>query len=141
MIEGFGTDIPRSDSHPDPNGSDASRVEPVDAQRAADEVDEVREYIDCRYLSSHEAVWCTFQFDIHYRTPAVERLAVHLPLMNNLVYPADRPLVDTRSTQTTLTEWFSANRMFPAAKELTYIEFPTKWVWNNKKRAWHPRKG
>jgi hypothetical protein len=57
VIEGFGTDIPRSDSHPDPNGSDASRVEPVDAQRAADEVDEVREYIDCRYLSSHEALY------------------------------------------------------------------------------------
>jgi hypothetical protein len=38
----------------------------------------------------------------------VERLAVHLPLMNNLVHPAKRPLVDIvddpRSTQTTLTE-------------------------------------
>ncbi|RCV38049.1 hypothetical protein SETIT_8G110800v2 [Setaria italica] len=129
VIESFGTDIPRSDSHPDPNGSDVSRTEPVHAQKV-DEVDEVREYIDCRYLSSHEAVWRMFEFDTHYRTPAVERLAVHLPLMNSLVYPANRPLVDIvddpRSTQTTLTEWFCANRMFPAARELTYIEFPTK---------------
>uniref|UniRef100_K3Y356 ATP-dependent DNA helicase n=1 Tax=Setaria italica TaxID=4555 RepID=K3Y356_SETIT len=100
-----------SDSHPDPN----------DAQKA-DEVDEVREYIDCRYLSSHEVVWRMFEFDIHYRTPEVERLAIHLPLMNNLVYLTNRPLVDIvddpRSTQTTLTEWFCANRI-----------------------AWHPRKG
>ncbi|RCV38092.1 hypothetical protein SETIT_8G114400v2 [Setaria italica] len=102
----------------------------LDHARAADEVDEVREYIDCRYLSSHEAVWRMFEFDIHYRTPAVERLAVHLPSMNSLVYLANRPLVDIvddpHSTQTTLTEWFCASRMFPAARELTYIEFPTK---------------
>jgi hypothetical protein len=43
--------------------------------------------------------------------------------------------------QTTLTEWFSANRKFPYARELTYIEFPTKWVWNKKYKEWCPRKG
>jgi hypothetical protein len=43
--------------------------------------------------------------------------------------------------QTTLTEWFSANRKFPRARELTYIEFPTKWVWVKKYKEWRPRKG
>ena len=85
-----------------------------------------------------------FEFDIHYRTPAVERLAVHLPLMNSIVYPPDQPLVnivdDPRYMQTTLIEWFTANTMFPAARELTYIEFPTKWVWNKKNKTWHSRK-
>jgi len=42
--------------------------------------------------------------------------------------------------QTTLTEWFSANRKFSCARELTYIEFPTKWVWNKKYKEWRPRK-
>ena len=90
VIESFDADMPRNDSHQEPNGSDVNTV-PADVQRKADEV---REYIDCLYLSSHEAVWRMFEFDIHYRTPAVERLAIHLPLMNNLVYPAKRPLVD-----------------------------------------------
>ena len=141
VIESFDADMPRNDSHQEPNGSSDVNTVPADVQRKADEV---REYIDCLYLSSHEAVWRMFEFDIHYRTPAVERLAVHLPLMNSLVYPAKRPLVDIvddpRSTQTTLTEWFTANRMFPSARELTYIEFPTRWVWSNKNRVWHPRK-
>jgi len=105
----------------------------------------VCEYIDCRYLSSHEAIWRLFEFDIHYRTPAVERLDVHFPFMNNVVYPANQPLSaivhDHRYMQTTLTEWFSANRKFPCARELTYIEFPTKWVWNKKYKEWRPCKG
>ena len=86
-----------------------------------------------------------FEFDIHYRTPSVERLSVHLPFMNNLVYQANRPLADIvddpRSLKTTLTEWFCANRVYPSARELTYIEFPTRWVWDKKDRAWYPRKG
>ena len=86
-----------------------------------------------------------FEFDIHYRTPSVERLSVHLPFMNNLVYQANRPLVDIvddpRSLKTTLTEWFCANRVYPSARELMYIEFPTRWVWDKKDRAWYPRKG
>jgi hypothetical protein len=50
-------------------------------------VDEVREYIDCRYLSSHEATWRLFEFDIHYRILAVERLAVHInPSCGELYY-------------------------------------------------------
>ena len=107
-------------------------------------MDEVHEYIDCRYLSSHEAIWRLSEFDIHYRTPAVERLDVHFPFMNNVVYPANQPLStivhDHSYMQTTLTEWFSANRKFPCARELTYIEFPTKWVWNKKYKEWRPRK-
>jgi hypothetical protein len=40
---------------------------------------EIREYIDARYLSTCEALWRIFEFDIHFRVPSVERLAVHLP--------------------------------------------------------------
>ncbi|XP_074284292.1 uncharacterized protein LOC141608843 [Silene latifolia] len=36
--------------------------------------DEIKRFYDCRYLSACEAVWRIFGFDIHYRTPAVERL-------------------------------------------------------------------
>ncbi|GJQ89676.1 putative PIF1 DNA helicase/replication protein A1-like protein [Tanacetum coccineum] len=39
-----------------------------------EEVDEVQDYYDCRYLSACEAAWRIYGFDIHYRTPSVERL-------------------------------------------------------------------
>lgn len=49
-------------------------------------IDEIEQYIRSRYLSSCEADWRIFGFDIHGRTPAVERLIVHLPGMNMVTY-------------------------------------------------------
>ncbi|OMO57296.1 DNA helicase PIF1, ATP-dependent [Corchorus olitorius] len=37
-------------------------------------VDEIRAYLDCRYLCAYEACWCMFSFKIHLRQPAVLRL-------------------------------------------------------------------
>ncbi|XP_024311293.1 uncharacterized protein LOC112269257 [Brachypodium distachyon] len=37
-------------------------------------VDEVEEYLSCRYLSSCEAIWRLFAFDLHVWFPSVERL-------------------------------------------------------------------
>jgi len=33
-----------------------------------------------------------------------------------------------------------ANKKYPMARELTYNEFPSKFVWNEKKKHWNPRK-
>lgn len=33
-----------------------------------------------------------------------------------------------------------ANRKYDEAKELTYNEFPSKFVWNQKLKQWIPRK-
>jgi hypothetical protein len=44
----------------------------------------IQEYIDARYLPKCEAIWRILEFDIHYRTPSVERLTAHLPGMNNV---------------------------------------------------------
>jgi hypothetical protein len=143
VIESFGAHNPTRNLEAGVNSNDFS-AENSSVKEQTNDVDEVREYIDCRYLSSHEAVWRLFEFDIHYRVPAVERLAVHLPLMNSIVYPAKRSLVDIvddpRSRKSTLTEWFSANKIYPNARELTYIEFPTKWVWDKKEKHWHSRR-
>jgi hypothetical protein len=47
---------------------------------------EIREYIDARYLSTCEALWRIFEFDIHFRIPSMERLSVHLPAKNIVQY-------------------------------------------------------
>ncbi|KAI9128179.1 hypothetical protein K1719_001172 [Acacia pycnantha] len=41
--------------------------------------DEISHYLNCRYVSSCEASWRIFGFDIHHRHPPVERLSFHLP--------------------------------------------------------------
>ncbi|GJW45254.1 hypothetical protein Tco_0074053, partial [Tanacetum coccineum] len=42
------------------------------------EVDEIKDYYDCRYLSACAAAWRIYGFDIHYRFTPVERLPFHL---------------------------------------------------------------
>ncbi|XP_019161161.1 PREDICTED: uncharacterized protein LOC109157775 [Ipomoea nil] len=37
------------------------------------------------------------------------------------------------------TAWFDANSKYSEARNLTYAEMPTKFVWKKDKREWHPR--
>ncbi|XP_057444727.1 uncharacterized protein LOC130736971 [Lotus japonicus] len=43
------------------------------------EVDEIKQYFDCRYLSPCEAAWRIFKFEIHHKWPHVQKLTYHLP--------------------------------------------------------------
>jgi len=43
------------------------------------DIDEIKKYLDCRYVSASEAAWRIFKFDMHERFPTVERLQYHLP--------------------------------------------------------------
>jgi len=56
VIESFDNDTHAGPSQQHPVGNDGTTQPQVDTQKKDDEIDEVREYIDCRYLSSHEAV-------------------------------------------------------------------------------------
>ncbi|XP_074313836.1 uncharacterized protein LOC141649032 [Silene latifolia] len=40
--------------------------------------DEIKAYMDCRYLSASEAAWRIFEFDIQERYPSIMRLPVNL---------------------------------------------------------------
>jgi hypothetical protein len=43
------------------------------------EANEIKKYLDCRYVSTLEIVWHIFKFDMHEQFPTVERLQYHLP--------------------------------------------------------------
>nr|GFA36545.1 hypothetical protein [Tanacetum cinerariifolium] len=51
-----------------------------------EEVDEISNYYNCRYLSTCEAAWRIYGFDIHYRFPPVERLPFHLPNEQSVIF-------------------------------------------------------
>lgn len=80
---------------------------------------------------------------LHSKTPSVERLAVHLPNMNLVIYRPKANLSSLLSSnfcqRTTLTEWFVANQQYLVANELTYCDFPMKWSWDASGRFWKPR--
>uniref|UniRef100_A0A0A9Q0U2 Uncharacterized protein n=1 Tax=Arundo donax TaxID=35708 RepID=A0A0A9Q0U2_ARUDO len=103
-------------------------------------INEVKEYLDCCYICEQNACWRIFYFDIHRHYPPVERLPVHLPNENNITYPAHANMSQVVSDEflrrTMLTEWFVANQIHPAARNLTYCKFPSKWRWIETSRSW-----
>ncbi|XP_070026693.1 uncharacterized protein [Nicotiana sylvestris] len=107
-------------------------------------VDEINMYYDCRYISPCEATWRIFKFPIHYRQPFVERLSFHLPSEQHVIFSDDDPIDEVASRPTVresmFLSWFETNKTSSEARELTYAEFPLKFVWKPKLKRWEKRK-
>lgn len=104
---------------------------------------EIKQYLDGRYVCAVEAAWRLFGFDIHYRFPAVERLPVHCPGEKNVTFNSKENLqsiVDKASSKNSKLEgWFIANKTLFGAKEYTYMEFPQYFTWKADKGKWKER--
>nr|GFA55098.1 hypothetical protein [Tanacetum cinerariifolium] len=85
----------------------------VSATVDGEEVDEIKDFLNCRYLSACEAAWRIYGFEIHYRTPSVEQ------------FPKS---------------WMELNQTDTFARTLLYVEIPKFYVWNQKQRIWTRRK-
>jgi hypothetical protein len=106
--------------------------------------DEITLYQIGRYISSNEAVWRVFGFQIHERDPAVIHLAVHLE-NGQRVYFTNETAIDRALSppKTTLTEFFElcnrADAFDAFARTLLYSEVPRYFTWAQTKK-WMPRK-
>jgi len=95
-------------------------------------VEEIKNYYDCRYLSPCEAVWRTFGFDIHHKWSTVQRLSFHFPKQQPILFKdddnLDQLLEKNESMKTMFLAWFEANQKYVDGRNLTYAEFPSKFV-------------
>uniref|UniRef100_UPI00358FB219 uncharacterized protein n=1 Tax=Myxine glutinosa TaxID=7769 RepID=UPI00358FB219 len=57
-------------------GHDCASIEIRERGRV--EVDEIKTYLDCRYVSAPEAAWRLMEFEMHKQSHSITRLAVHL---------------------------------------------------------------
>ncbi|XP_058775057.1 uncharacterized protein LOC131649304 [Vicia villosa] len=117
------------------NSSSGSNKEPVD---------EIKQYLDCRYMSPSEACWRIYSYKIHGRRPAVERMFYHL-VGEKAVYYADHDRMENilekaSVTESMFTAWLVANGKYEEARELTYGQFVSKFVYDKRSRTWKPRK-
>ncbi|XP_056860135.1 uncharacterized protein LOC108835628 [Raphanus sativus] len=107
-------------------------------------IDEIKTYYDCRYITACESSWRILAFPTHFRTTAVEKLGFHLPDQELVFFDEDEPIESILNKKTVnqsmFLAWFIANRKYPEARELTYAEFPTKFVWKSSTKEWVPRK-
>ena len=109
------------------------------------EIDEIKQYIDARYIGPVEACWRILEFSMHRELPTVYRLPVHIENHHSICYGEDdvpeEILQNPANQKTQLTEWFKANQLYPEqAHALTYQEFPQKFVYNFGQRKWTVRK-
>ncbi|XP_076927824.1 uncharacterized protein LOC143591528 [Bidens hawaiensis] len=76
--------------------------------------------------------------------PSVIRLPFHLPDKQQVFYGPDDDVEDILENHlvasTMFTSWMECNRIYDEAKDLNYIEFPSKFVWKKHGKCWERRK-
>ncbi|KAG5514913.1 hypothetical protein RHGRI_036082 [Rhododendron griersonianum] len=112
----------------------------------SEEIDEIRQFQDARWISPPEAMWRIYRFALYEMRPAVISLHLHLEGQqtinfrdySNLQSIADNGFI----SRTMLTQffWMNANHEKAKQQKLLYVNFPKEYVWDNQSRSWHERK-
>ena len=89
-------------------------------EQASERKNEVKDYVDGRYLSSPEAAWRILNFQITMKNPTVRALTVHLPGQNIPKFLAN----DTTSS---LIRYFHRPPL-PQFTNLTYIDYNQQYI-------------
>ena len=91
--------------------------------------DEISQHIAASWYGDTNSLWRLFEFKMSEMTPSVQRLAIHLPNQQSVVYDPRRvqtaedlqPVLDSQQ-KTTLTEFFALNRRDPEANQYLYCD-------------------
>ncbi|XP_044262777.1 uncharacterized protein LOC123010140 [Tribolium madens] len=112
----------------------------VPNQPAELQYDEIRSYLNGRYMTPPEAGWHILTMPMHLNSHHVTRLPIHLPDRQRVVFREgeEQAIVD-RNSNTQLMAWFELNRINPNARQFLYPEIPLHFVWNkNNEKRWTP---
>ncbi|XP_060516472.1 uncharacterized protein LOC132695932 isoform X2 [Cylas formicarius] len=108
--------------------------------------DEIRNYTDCRYISSMEACWRIFAYKLHDRSHAVVTLPVHLENEQPVTFDEDDDedelltrVADATNYVSKLVAYFRLNAVDPEARRLRYVEIPENYVWFRGEGEWRAR--
>ena len=83
-------------------------------------------------------MWHILSFPMHGRSHSVQRLAIHLEQLHNLVVNhRDPELADQldKLSKTMLTEYFKLNQSDRFAQGLYYSEIPLHYTWKEEDRC------
>ncbi|XP_004308422.1 PREDICTED: uncharacterized protein LOC101310942 [Fragaria vesca subsp. vesca] len=107
------------------------------------EFDEIRQFVNARWVCAPEALWKIFKFALNKVYPTVERLQIHLPNMQQVTFNVERTvediLEDDRPKMSMLTEFFTLNQSDDDAKAYLYREIPEHYKWEKNKKEWVKR--
>ena len=104
--------------------------------------DEIKTFMDSRYVSAPEAAWRLFGFNMHEQSHTIIRLPVHLPNEQD-VYFNERNILQrmqqAAEKDTKLTAWFKLNQEDETARTILYSDIPKHYVFDEKHRKWNLR--
>jgi len=109
-----------------------------------EDINEIKQKLDCRYVSPVDAVWRIFEFEIMQCYLSVKLLQYHLLGQQYVIFNdrdrLHRAVEEGAQRVTTLIGWFIANIEDAKARRYTYATFPSYYVWNKGMRKWIKRK-
>ncbi|CAH1417671.1 unnamed protein product [Lactuca virosa] len=86
--------------------------------------------------------WCNELGSI--KTPPVERLSFHLEDKQPIVFKSSQRVTNVVSKPTIAASqflaWMECNNYDEKARKLSYVEFPSQYVWNKSDKVWTRRK-
>ena len=104
---------------------------------------ELKSYIDARYISSCEAMWRIFGFSLYNNTPSVTRLDYHLENQQLVTFKekSTSSTVINDAKKSKLLSWMEYNSKNPQGNNIkfTYIDFPRGFVCNQRDNSWKIR--
>lgn len=92
------------------------------------------------YISAIEALWRLFKFDITDRALTSVRLDAHLKNHHTVYLCEDQQPSSVRRERpgTRITELIDANKKWPGAPHMKYIDFPIFFIWKKSTKRWTP---
>ncbi|CAH0563117.1 unnamed protein product [Brassicogethes aeneus] len=104
--------------------------------------DEIRQFIDCRYISAMEACWRLFEFKLGDRTHAVMALPVHMPDYHPINFDefdnVDK-IIEALDKPTKLTAYYILNSNHMEARQYRFYEILEHFTWETRQHIWRPR--
>jgi hypothetical protein len=108
-------------------------------------ISETNNFLEGRCVTPNDGSWRLLQYCIHDTDPSVQRLHVHLPSENNVVFTEDNDLEEVienpRNMKTKLTNWLEINSTSLDARNYMYIEFSEHFTWHADGKCRNTRRG
>jgi hypothetical protein len=109
-------------------GHDRASVVMRDASKENDDVDEIQQYRDARWVTPPEALWRIYGFELSHNSPSVMQLQLHLPNMHMVTFHerqmVERVINRPSADRSMITTYFEANKMHKEARGILYRDFP-----------------